>query len=150
MTNTHHITSVAELDPIISELIAKQKEHGNSTVVIALSGELGAGKTTFTQQLAKQLGVTEPVTSPTFTLMKQYTTTDSTYGSLVHIDAYRIESAAELVPLHLESVFTAPNTIVSVEWPEHIASIMPRNAIAVTMASADQTTRSVIIQLPKE
>src|ERR1035437_464305 len=79
------------------------KMKNNKAKVVALSGDLGAGKTTLTQELAKLLGVKENVVSPTFIIMKIYKINSSKYNShfkqLVHIDAYRLESPAELLKI---------------------------------------------------
>src|SRR3989338_1544300 len=76
----------------VSHLVASM---GSSTVV-ALSGDLGAGKTTFAQAVAKSLGVEETVNSPTFVIQKVYALSDQQWGRLIHIDAYRLKSADEL------------------------------------------------------
>lgn len=84
-----------DIGAIAAELLAGLPK-GETATVIALSGDLGAGKTTLTQELARQLGVTDTVISPTFVIMKEYAITRGPYTQLVHIDAYRLESAAEL------------------------------------------------------
>lgn len=90
-------------------------------ITLALHGNLGAGKTTFVQGLAIGLGVTERVTSPTFNL---YTVHRGTARLLVHLDAYRIESAQEVVDLLLEDFLVSP-WCLAVEWPEKIADWLP-------------------------
>lgn len=114
-----------------------------SPVIIALSGELGAGKTTFVQELAKHLGVTEHVTSPTFTIMKRYELDTEQFDALVHIDAYRFETEAEAVPLRLAEVFTLPRTIICVEWPERISSLLPKSSQELHIDITGNGTRTV-------
>lgn len=99
----------------------------DSAVVVALSGELGAGKTTLTQAIARELGVSVVVQSPTFVISKYYDTTDERFDHLVHIDAYRIEKESELIPLRWESLLKQPRTVVIVEWPERIAAALPQD-----------------------
>ena len=91
--------------------------------VLALHGDLGVGKTTFVQGLAQGLGITEPVTSPTFNL---YTLHEGPAGRLLHLDAYRMESAAELDGLMLEDFLITP-WIAAIEWPERITDWLPKN-----------------------
>jgi len=118
------------------------REHA---YVIALSGNLGAGKTTFSQELAKQLGVTESVASPTFVIMKQYALTNQRFERLVHIDAYRLESAEELQTLHIESVLSDKDTIVLLEWPEHVQDCIPGDATTISISVIDDTSRDITI-----
>src|ERR1700741_1595530 len=68
-------------------------------LLVTLSGELGAGKTSFTQGLARALGVSEPITSPTFVLEKVYELSNQPFSRLVHIDAYRLDGEKSLTPL---------------------------------------------------
>lgn len=115
---------------IITALPATEK-----AVVIALHGDLGAGKTTFTQQLAAILGVTETVTSPTFVIMKAYQTTHERFERLRHLDAYRIESAEELLLLGWSDWCAEPRTIICIEWAERVASLLPADTIHLTFAT---------------
>ena len=95
--------------------------HAN---VLALHGNLGAGKTTLIQAIAEQLGVEEPVTSPTFVIMKSYTPR-LRFAELVHIDAYRLDHPDELVRLGFGELLEQPNTLICIEWPERIAELLP-------------------------
>ena len=117
-------------------------------LVITLEGDLGAGKTTFAQELGRYLEVAELITSPTFTIMKQYELVGKKFDKLVHIDAYRIESENELKPLRLEEIFARPNTIVCVEWPELIKSVLPDTAVPMSIKIAEGENRVVIITIP--
>jgi len=96
-----------------------------SATVLALEGDLGAGKTTLTKTIAELLGVQETVVSPTFVIAKFYTPTKGLFTRLVHIDAYRIESLDELGPLGFEQLLEQPNTLIIVEWPERIKEVLP-------------------------
>lgn len=95
--------------------------------VIALSGPLGAGKTTFTQVLAKELGVEKHVQSPTFALMRSYATTHPEIRRLLHVDAYRLQSSEELRALDLNEELTHNGTILMVEWPEKMGDWLSHN-----------------------
>ena len=96
--------------------------------VITLSGDLGAGKTTFTQSLAKALGVNEPVTSPTFTLMNQYV---GSKLKLYHFDMYRIDDIDEILEVGLTEYFSNSDAVCIIEWAENIQKLLPKNLIKI-------------------
>ena len=110
-------SSAAESQAIATELAAALPE----TCTLALHGDLGAGKTTFVQGLARGFGITQPVTSPTFNL---YTVHRGPARSLVHLDAYRLETAAQVDALLIEE-FLNPPWCLAVEWPERVADWLP-------------------------
>lgn len=95
-----------------------------ATCTLALHGDLGVGKTTFVQGLARGFGLIEPVTSPTFNI---YTVHPSSLRTLVHLDAYRLETAAQIDALLIED-FLHPPWCLAVEWPEKIAAWLPADA----------------------
>ncbi len=99
--------------------------HNGSATVVGLSGDLGAGKTTLVQAVARELGVQEQVVSPTFVIAKFYETTDTRWQKLIHIDAYRIDDIAELKTLGFENMLALPNTLIIIEWPERVRQILP-------------------------
>ncbi|MFP4166320.1 MAG: tRNA (adenosine(37)-N6)-threonylcarbamoyltransferase complex ATPase subunit type 1 TsaE [Opitutales bacterium] len=88
--------------------------------VVALHGDLGTGKTTFVRGLASGFGINKPITSPTFTLHAIY----QGNRQLVHLDAYRLESAAEMDHLMLEDFLQSP-WCLAVEWPDNIREFLP-------------------------
>lgn len=114
--------------------------------VIAISGPLGAGKTTFVQALAKSLGVKKIPQSPTFALMRSYKISPplrvrggrgsySPVKRLLHVDAYRIEHPRELLALDLDEECSDGKTIVVIEWPEKIRHwLSARSAISIAIA----------------
>lgn len=131
----------------VIERILAQPAPSSGAFCVCLTGDLGAGKTTFTQQLAKHLGVTEHVTSPTFGIMKSYELIDHPdYDQLVHIDAYRIEDISEAGPLRLEEVFQTTRTLVCLEWPENIAEILPEDRVSVTLEAGEGEERIVTVR----
>lgn len=114
-----------ETGHIADAILEQVSPSDTGATVIGLSGDLGAGKTTLTQILAQRLGVVETVVSPTFVIAKQYRTANRGFDSLVHIDAYRIDSVDELGPLGWSDVLVTPRTLVVVEWPERIEGALP-------------------------
>jgi len=115
----------------------------DTATVIALSGDLGAGKTTFTQGLARALGVTDAVTSPTFLVMRSYALTGRTFTTLIHIDAYRIDDEDELRVLGLADLLLDPHNLIVIEWAERIPSFIPDNAFRFTLAHGEGETRTI-------
>ncbi len=103
----------------LAKKLAKSLKGGE---IIALEGELGAGKTTLTQYLAKAFGIKEKVTSPTFVLMKVYQIQDrkSKIQNLIHVDCYRLDDPQELFYLGIEEYLNNPEAIVIIEWADKI------------------------------
>jgi tRNA threonylcarbamoyladenosine biosynthesis protein TsaE len=97
---------------------------------LALHGDLGAGKTTFVQGLAHGFGIVEPVTSPTFTIFTLHRRT--TAGTLVHLDAYRLDDPRQIEALILDDFLVSP-WCLAVEWPEKIAAWIPDNALHLAL-----------------
>jgi tRNA threonylcarbamoyladenosine biosynthesis protein TsaE len=97
--------------------------------VLALHGDLGAGKTTFVQGLACGLGVTEPVTSPTFSIYNLH----RGRRLLVHLDAYRLNSGVELEALMIDDFLVSPYCL-AIEWPEKVQDWVPAAALHLDLA----------------
>ena len=106
--------------------LAREAKAGD---VICLDGDLGAGKTVFAQGFACGLGITDPVTSPTFTIMNIY---DSGRIPLYHYDVYRIEDESEMDELGYEEYFFG-NGVTLVEWASQIPDCIPENAKHITI-----------------
>jgi tRNA threonylcarbamoyladenosine biosynthesis protein TsaE len=110
-------------------------------LLIALNGELGAGKTALTQGIAAGLGVSERVTSPTFTLINRYATPAG--FDLVHIDCYRLgeertEALRQASTIGIEEIVDEPETVVVIEWAERVADLLPPDHLAITLTQVDQ------------
>jgi tRNA threonylcarbamoyladenosine biosynthesis protein TsaE len=111
--------------------------------VIALVGELGAGKTCLTKGIARGLGVTEryPVTSPTFTLVNEYPGRLALY----HLDLYRLAGSDDLIDLGYEE-YCYGRGITVVEWADKIKDILPEGSLFVSMTYIDETTREIELE----
>ena len=119
-----YITNSPEETQKIAKEMAKTLKGGE---VFVLTGDLGAGKTTFIQGVAKGLGVEQNLTSPTFVLMKIYNTKNNL--KLVHLDCYRINSAAALSDLGLDEIFEDKKNITVIEWGERVEDVLPENVV---------------------
>lgn len=110
--------------------------------VIGLSGPLGAGKTTFVQMLAKELGVTGTVPSPTFTLLRPYEISHPVFKRLIHIDAYRLSEGGASTIDWAHYVADAGNLII-VEWPENLGSEIAKNIPTIHLGVVSEEKRLV-------
>jgi len=108
--------------------------------VIALVGELGSGKTRFVSGACRALGVTAPVTSPTFTIINEY---PAPFGRVIHIDLYRIARKAELADLGLEEYFV-PQNICFIEWAEQVMDLLPGESKVVRFTHGRQANERII------
>src|SRR3989344_4848247 len=111
--------------------------------VIALQGDLGAGKTAFTQEVGKILGVVENMHSPTFVIEKIYQIDFKNFKRLIHIDAYRLEKDSELLHLGWEEITKEPENLILIEWPENVAGNIPESAKRISFKFIDETTREI-------
>jgi tRNA threonylcarbamoyladenosine biosynthesis protein TsaE len=111
--------------------------------IIGLSGNLGSGKTTFTQFIAQELGITEFVTSPTFVIMKIYQTKHKYFKKLIHIDAYRFEKPEELEVLNLEKFVNDPQNLILIEWPEKVVQALPKGIKIIRFEVVGESERKI-------
>ena len=103
-------------------------------VVVAIRGDLGTGKTTLVRAIARALGVTEPVTSPTFALVHRYR---GGATSVYHVDAYRLRRAADAADLGLDDMLSEPDSVVLIEWPERLGEALPPPTHRIALAYTD-------------
>jgi tRNA threonylcarbamoyladenosine biosynthesis protein TsaE len=109
--------------------------------VVAFSGELGAGKTTFIQALCRELGVNDEVLSPTFALINEYFTKDG--NSVYHFDLYRIEDPTELFDMGYEEYFFSGHRCF-IEWPEKADHLIPEDALRVEIRVLEDHSRKIV------
>ena len=115
--------------------------------VFALSGDLGTGKTTFLQGLARGLGVKTPVNSPTFNILKLYQTkTGSPVKEFCHIDSYRLLSGKDLDNLGIKEFLDSKNTVTAIEWAEKVVSILPKKVITILIKHLSEDLREIKIK----
>ncbi|HEX5774724.1 MAG TPA: tRNA (adenosine(37)-N6)-threonylcarbamoyltransferase complex ATPase subunit type 1 TsaE [Candidatus Paceibacterota bacterium] len=133
------LASTEELAAEAGMLAARLRPKEGGATLVTLSGELGAGKTAFVQALARALGVTEAVTSPTFVLEKIYALpVGGSFARLAHIDAYRLEGAHALAPLGFAELMKDSGTLVALEWPEKVQAELPAADVAIRLAVAGE------------
>jgi len=121
--------------------LAKKLPKGS---IIALHGNLGAGKTVFTRGFARGLGITEPVSSPTFTIVQEYLLENSNY--LFHLDLYRIDDYRAALAFGIEEFIEDPDAYTLIEWPERINEIMPENVLKITISHINENERKIIVE----
>lgn len=116
----------------------------NGAVVIALQGDLGSGKTTFVQGLARAFGIKENILSPTFVLMKIYEVQlrkprifSHTFKHLIHIDCYRLDSPKDLLHLGFRDILKDKDAIVLIEWADMIKNILPEQTIWINFSHTE-------------
>lgn len=138
--------SLKETEKIAREFLAKRlAKNENDAIVVGLYGDLGSGKTAFTQAAAKCLGVKETVTSPTFVIEKIYKLDHKNFDHLIHIDAYRLKSGDELLHLGWKEIARNPKNIIFIEWPEKIAEILPNNIEKIHFTFIGPSSRGIEI-----
>ncbi|WP_298325438.1 tRNA (adenosine(37)-N6)-threonylcarbamoyltransferase complex ATPase subunit type 1 TsaE [Dokdonia sp. Asnod1-B02] len=126
------IYNLSEIEHIAKTIISSSKSN-----ILLFYGEMGAGKTTLVKSLAKELGVQETASSPTFSIVNEYISDNNKV--LYHFDFYRLEKEEEALDLGFEEYLTQGDWIF-IEWPEKITSFLPLNAqkITITTISADK------------
>ncbi len=131
--------SAVQTKRIAKSLAREVLKSGNreSALILALSGDLGAGKTTFVQGFLREMGVRRKITSPTFTIIKRF-------KEIYHIDCYRIHKPNELLKLGFKEIISNPKNIVLIEWADRIKKILPRNAIWIKFEHGNNEKERII------
>ncbi|HEY0907725.1 MAG TPA: tRNA (adenosine(37)-N6)-threonylcarbamoyltransferase complex ATPase subunit type 1 TsaE [Candidatus Paceibacterota bacterium] len=135
----------------IAQSVAEKLKAGKAATVLALHGDLGSGKTTFTKAFAAALGVnSDEVTSPTFVIMKSYEVADPRmlmlgWRNLVHIDAYRLEMPAQASQIGWDKIAADPSNIVLIEWPEKMGEKIPHGARKLDFKFIDDSSREIVV-----
>jgi tRNA threonylcarbamoyladenosine biosynthesis protein TsaE len=135
------IRQVAEMKDLAQEVLNKYPDHR----IIALTGDLGAGKTTFTQQFARLVGVKAAITSPTFSLVNEYEyqATDGQLHTFYHMDLYRINTAEEALDFGFEEYLDSGEYCL-IEWPQVIENLLPADVLRIHLEIMEDSSRKVI------
>ena len=115
----------------ITNLWASSIQDGAALVFY---GDLGAGKTTMIRSIASNIGITDPISSPTFSIVQQY----SNHIPFYHIDCYRIDHEHHIIDIGIDDILQTEKRIVCVEWPDRIPSYIPTDALKISLDYADQ------------
>ena len=129
---THNL-HISEINTFVGKFV-KTLKGGE---VIALIGDLGSGKTTFTKALAKSLGVKKPITSPTYILLQEFKgilPLKKKPVTLYHLDLYRTNSFVECEHLGLTEFWETPKTLTIIEWADKIFEHLPKKAIIIHLS----------------
>ena len=132
-------SSESETEAIGAE-VARSCPRGS---VILLDGDLGAGKTVFSRGFARALGIDEPVSSPTYTIVQEYELPQR--GRLYHLDLYRISGVEAALAFGVDEFLNDPSSYALVEWPERIDGILPDNAIRITLKHTGDNRREISV-----
>ncbi len=137
--------SLEETSKLAKDWLDSISAQENEATIVGLYGNLGSGKTTFTQALARHLGIKENITSPTFVIEKIYETdVVAKFKRLIHIDAYRLEAGRELQVLNFEELVGNANNLIVIEWPENVKEILPEDHIKIYCEFIDEDSRGFI------
>ena len=135
------VKSIQETEEFAKDLAGKLK----LPAVLALSGELGSGKTAFTKFLAKYLGVKESIISPTFTIINSYKIQNTKY-KLIHIDCYRLLNPEKLLDLGFNDILQDKNSIVVIEWAERVKNFLPKNTLWIEFKHKGEQEKEINIK----
>jgi tRNA threonylcarbamoyladenosine biosynthesis protein TsaE len=131
MFEKKYISKSEEETKKIGESFAHSLRVGD---ILCLYGDLGGGKTTFVQGLAKGLGISQRIISPTFVLVREH---DIQNGKFYHIDLYRLESRGQIKEIGLEEILNDKNGIVAIEWAERLGDLLPKKRLEIRFRQED-------------
>lgn len=134
------IFTLSEINSAASRLLGLM----GAKKIVALQGEMGAGKTTFVHALCEVLGAEDVVTSPTFSIINQYNTHSN--ETIYHLDLYRLKDENEAIAAGVEDCFYS-GCYCFTEWPEKAPGIFPANTVYVKLSTIDTNTRKLVINL---
>ena len=144
-------TATKKVAELLAKELLKHKIRSDSAFVVGLVGDLGSGKTTFIQGLAKGLGIRHRLTSPTFLIIRSYKLQTINYKLFYHIDAYRLKKSRELLALDFKKIITNPNNIILIEWADKIKQSLPKKMIWIRFEyGKKENERTINIGLKKQ
>ena len=133
------ITSIEDINNVATEFVRPAMQEDT---VFAFNGQMGAGKTTFIKALCEALGVSETVTSPTFSIVNEYRS-DETGELIYHFDFYRIKKLEEAYDMGCEDYFYS-GAVCLIEWPELVEDLLPGNTVWVDIRVNDDESRTIV------
>lgn len=139
-----NISGIKKISEDIVEYIKNNKSE--EATVLALHGDLGAGKTTLTQNISEVLRIDNCVNSPTFVIQKKYEIYSGEFKNLIHIDAYRISSSDEMKVLDFDKELKNKDNLIIIEWPGNIKNIIPNDVINIYIDHVSEDVRSIRIE----
>lgn len=134
-------TEITNSESETEELAARLAKKLSMGTVVALYGNLGAGKTVFSRGIARGLGVSEPVASPTFTIVQEYPLSSNQW--LFHLDLYRINDAEAALVFGIDEYLDNPSAILVIEWPERIEELLPKNTLKISIERDGEEVRKI-------
>lgn len=127
------------------QLAKKLVQELKGSTVLALSGDLGSGKTTFVQGIAEALGISRRVLSPTFVFLRSYGLKDTRFTNFHHFDLYRCSTEKDCKSIGLEEILNDTDSLVVIEWPEVAKELLPENTKWLTFTKVNETQREIEI-----
>ncbi len=138
---SHSTKDTAKIARVFLEKILKNNKKNSGATIICLSGDLGAGKTTLTQSVARLLRIKNKIVSPTFVIYKKYPIKLKGYKYLFHLDAYRLRDGKELLNLGWKEIVNNKEHLIFVEWPENVKKVIPKNANYIYISHGEGNER---------
>ncbi|MCX6897250.1 MAG: tRNA (adenosine(37)-N6)-threonylcarbamoyltransferase complex ATPase subunit type 1 TsaE [Verrucomicrobia bacterium] len=138
-TTSNHVTRSVEETVSLGEQLASSLPAGT---VVALSGDLGAGKTALTKGIARGLGVEDTITSPTFTLVNEHAARND--RRLYHVDLYRLDQPQQAVEIGIEEEL-APDGWTIIEWAEKLGDVLPASAVRIHIEIVGENERRISV-----
>ncbi|MEI6396573.1 MAG: tRNA (adenosine(37)-N6)-threonylcarbamoyltransferase complex ATPase subunit type 1 TsaE [Candidatus Taylorbacteria bacterium] len=142
--------SLIETENLAKEWLSKIVAGANdAATIVALNGQLGSGKTTFVQAVARELGIVANVTSPTFVIMKKYklgggkSAGVTHFKTLIHIDAYRLESGDDLSALEFADITADPGNLILIEWADNVKGGLPADIEEIDFEYVSENERKI-------
>ncbi len=140
------IITESDLKSIAQKIIDKvEKTKSTKAKVIALHGDLGAGKTTLTKQILSILNPKAKTKSPTFVIMRRFDIDYKKISTVIHIDAYRLKNAEDLVKLGFKEILEDPKNLIILEWPEIVSKLLPKNTLHIFLKHRGREGREVLL-----
>ncbi len=132
---------------LLAKSLARQviKRENKKALIIALDGDLGAGKTVFAQGFAEELKIKERVLSPTFIIFRKYKINLDNFDYFYHFDLYRIEDIKDLGALEFQEIINNPRNIVLIEWAKKIKEILSKDVVFVNINLVKEKTREISV-----